>query len=42
MNDADLIELMPRACDAFLESSPQNSQALVERWFGHKVDFGHV
>ncbi|MDT8371976.1 MAG: ATP-dependent DNA helicase RecG [Gammaproteobacteria bacterium] len=40
--DQDLIELMPSACDAFLKSSPQHSNALVNRWFGHKIDFGHV
>jgi len=42
MNDQDLIELMPKACDAFLKATPHYKDALVSRWFGHKVDFGHV
>ena len=42
MEDQDLINLMPAAADNLLTSSPENSDALVERWFGHKIDFGQV
>ena len=42
MEDQDLINLMSAAADNLLTSSPDNSDALVERWFGHKIDFGQV
>jgi len=37
-----LIEVMAEAADQLLAVVPENSEALVTRWFGHKVDFGHV
>ena len=42
MEDQDLIEVMAEAADQLLAVAPENSEALVTRWFGHKVDFGHV
>jgi ATP-dependent DNA helicase RecG len=42
MEDQDLIEVMAEAADQLLAVAPENSDALVARWFGHKVDFGHV
>lgn len=42
MQDQDLIDVMPQAADQLLATTPENSDALVARWFGHKVDFGHV
>ena len=42
MEDQDLINVMSAAADNLLTSSPENSDALVERWFGHKIDFGQV
>ena len=42
MDDQDLIDVMAEAADQLLAVAPENSDALVARWFGHKVDFGHV
>lgn len=42
MQDQDLIDVMPQAADQFLVSSPKMSDALITRWFGHKIDFGQV
>jgi ATP-dependent DNA helicase RecG len=42
MSDQDLINVMSAAADQLLAVAPQNSDALVERWFGHKIDFGQV
>lgn len=42
MEDQDLIEVMSAAADQLLAVSPANSDALVTRWFGHKIDFGQV
>jgi ATP-dependent DNA helicase RecG len=42
MEDHDLIEVMSAAADQLLAVSPANSEALVTRWFGHKIDFGQV
>lgn len=42
MDDQDLIDVMAEAADNLLAVAPENSDALVARWFGHKVDFGHV
>lgn len=42
MTDQDLIEVMAEAADQLLAVSPENGDALIIRWFGHKVDFGHV
>jgi len=42
MEDQDMIAVMSQAADALLDNTPQNSKLLVNRWFGHKIDFGHV
>jgi len=42
MEDQDLINVMSAAADYLLAVSPENSDALVKRWFGHKIDFGQV
>jgi ATP-dependent DNA helicase RecG len=42
MQDQDLINVMSQATDQFLTTAPENNDALIARWFGHKVDFGHV
>lgn len=42
MEDQDLIEVMSAAADQLLAVSPANSEALVTRWFGQKIDFGQV
>ena len=42
MEDQDLIEVMSAAAEQLLVVSPENSDALVTRWFGHKIDFGQV
>ena len=42
MEDQDIIAVMSQAADALLDNTPQNSKLLVNRWFGHKIDFGHV
>ena len=42
MEDQDLINVMSAAADCLLAVSPENSDALVQRWFGHKIDFGQV
>ncbi|MCL4129176.1 UNVERIFIED_CONTAM: hypothetical protein GTU68_031753 [Idotea baltica] len=42
MMDQDLIEVMAEAADQLLAVAPENGDALIARWFGHKVNFGHV
>ena len=42
MEDQDMIAVMSQAADVLLDIAPQNSKLLVNRWFGHKIDFGHV
>ncbi len=42
MEDQDLLEVIPAAADCFLSTTPDRADALVARWFGHKIDFGHV
>jgi ATP-dependent DNA helicase RecG len=42
MQDQDLIEIMPAATEAFLRHAPGKSDALIQRWFGHRLNFGHV
>ncbi len=41
-NDQDLIECMSVAADELVSSAPEFIEPLIERWFGHKVNFGHV
>lgn len=42
LEDADLLEVIPQAADDFLASTPELSEALIHRWFGHKLEFGNV
>jgi len=42
LEDEDLLAVMAAAADAFLHSTPDKTQALIHRWFGHKLEFGHV
>jgi len=42
MTDQDLIDVMSMAADRLLAAVPENSDALITRWFGHKIDFGQV
>ena len=42
MQDQDLNNVMSQAADQFLVVTPENNDDLIARWFGHKVDFGHV
>lgn len=42
MQDQDLIDVMLQAADQFLMSTPEQIDALISRWFGHKIDFGQV
>jgi ATP-dependent DNA helicase RecG len=41
-NDQDLIECMSEAADNMIASQPELVEPIIERWFGHKVEFGHV
>jgi len=42
LEDEDLLAVMSEAADAFLQSTPEKTEALINRWFGHKLEFGHV
>jgi len=42
MDDEDLLVFMELAADKLLQEMPENSAPLINRWFGHKLDFGHV
>ena len=42
IQDQDLVNVMSDAADHFLANSAQLSDALISRWFGHKIDFGQV
>ena len=42
LEDGDLLDVMPSAADAFLQTTPEKSEDLINRWFGHKLEFGHV
>ena len=42
LEDTDLLAVMTQAADQFEIHSPENMGALIQRWFGHKLDFGHV
>lgn len=42
VEDQDLVDVMSQAADQFLAVSPQLTEALITRWFGHRVDLGHV
>lgn len=40
--DQDLLEVMSEAADQFLHTTPENVDALIHRWFGQKLELGHV
>jgi len=42
LEDQDLLDIMPTAADCFMQDSPDKVEDLVNRWFGYKIDFGHV
>lgn len=42
LEDQDLLEVIPDAAEGFLKVSSEYADKLVDRWFGHKIDFGHV
>lgn len=42
LEDQDLLAVMDRAANAILKESPAQADALVARWFAHKIDFGNV
>jgi ATP-dependent DNA helicase RecG len=42
IDDQDLLAVMDRAARAILKDAPQQADALVNRWFAHKLDFGNV
>lgn len=42
LEDQDLLAVMANAADCFMQATPELADALVSRWFGHKIDFGHV
>jgi len=42
VEDQDLVVVMQEAADHFLQSTPERADALITRWFGHKIDFGQV
>jgi len=42
LEDDDLLAVMSEAAEAFLQTSPEKTEELIHRWFGHKLEFGHV
>lgn len=42
IEDQELLAVMDRAARAILNEAPQHADALVNRWFAHKLDFGNV
>lgn len=42
LDDQDLLAVMDRASRALLREAPEQADALVERWFAHKINFGNV
>ena len=42
IEDQELLAVMDRAARAILKEAPQQADALVNRWFAHKLDFGNV
>lgn len=42
IEDQDLLPLMDQAANSMLEHAPSQADALVNRWFAHKLDFGNV
>ena len=42
IDDQDLLAVMDRAARNMLAEAPKQADALVNRWFAHKLDFGQV
>lgn len=42
LEDSDLLDVMSDAADAFLQATPERTETLINRWFGHKLEFGQV
>jgi ATP-dependent DNA helicase RecG len=42
IEDQDLLAVMDKAARVLLQEAPKQADALVSRWFAHKLDFGHV
>lgn len=40
--DQDLLLVMDRAARELLNEAPAQAEALIHRWFAHKLDFGNV
>jgi ATP-dependent DNA helicase RecG len=40
--DQELLGVMDRAANVMLDFYPQQADALINRWFAHKLDFGNV
>ncbi|WP_289303031.1 ATP-dependent DNA helicase RecG [Methylophaga sp. UBA3996] len=42
LEDQELLAVMEQAANTMLKLAPEKAEALVTRWFAHKLDFGHV
>lgn len=42
IEDQDLLSVMDNAANVMLKEAPKQADALVNRWFAHKIDFGNV
>ncbi|WP_438969917.1 ATP-dependent DNA helicase RecG [Methylophaga sp.] len=42
IEDQDLLSVMDKASQVMLQEAPEQADALVNRWFAHKLDFGNV
>lgn len=42
LEDEDLLAVMSDAADTFLRLTPEKTESLINRWFGHKLEFGQV
>tara|TARA_R100001039_G_C1854872_1_gene118543 strand:- start:160721 stop:162808 length:2088 start_codon:yes stop_codon:yes gene_type:complete len=42
LEDQELLAVMEQAANTMLKLAPVKAEALVTRWFAHKLDFGHV
>jgi ATP-dependent DNA helicase RecG len=42
MQDSEMLGSVGTLAEQMLNIEPESASQLVERWFGHKVDFGHV
>ncbi|WP_417512234.1 ATP-dependent DNA helicase RecG [Methylophaga sp.] len=42
LEDQELLAVMEQAANTMLKLAPDKAEALVTRWFAHKLDFGHV